>query len=273
MKLLNISHFSKGCNVCFKLMHRDLIEKMTIEDKTLEEVIVLITIECLLCVLNLVGNAAVILCYVLSKECRSVVGLLLLHLAICDSFAVLRITQDALDIALDKWYTDEQLHFNRNLLCMITANTVVFSFYGQSYTLCGIAINRYMRVTKTSLYCKYVERNGHIWTLVCVWIITAGLHTGNYLAVGPPLVANATNTFAGLSSDYLACAAATSTATRIITSVAVFCTASVCYGGIFKYFIETHLEVKAASTKDALVPSVWEKSKNMMLHIFTILMW
>ena len=38
-----------------------------------------------------------------------------------------------------------------------------------------------------------------------------------------------------------------------------------------RYFIETHREVKAASSKGAMVPSVWEKSKNMRLHILTIL--
>ena len=242
------------------------------EETQFTEEISLILVDSLICSFNLIGNAMVILCFALSKKCRSIIGYLLVQLAICDISAVLRLFLDSLDIALGAWYPDTDLFFNRDWLCSILANIFLFGFHLQSLTLCGIAINRYIRITKSHLYCKYVDNKAHVWTLVLVWIFATLFHSeGFFINDGQPRVSNYTANFGKQSFDYDVCTIGGSIKTRYISTGALFFIAGYCYGGIFKYFILTHREVQSASTKGAIVPSVWEKSKNMALHILTLL--
>ena len=230
-----------------------------IDNEQFVEIVILLIIDSFLFVFNLIGNIAVILCYLLSKECRTIVGMLLLHLAFCDIFAVFRLFQDSLDIVLNEWYPSEDSFSARDWLCTIASSASLFGFYGQSLTLCGIAINRYLRITQAQLYCKYIDRKAHIWTLVLVWLFAVIFHVENYFSVGPPLVTNGTSSVFGVSFNYVVCTTAASIATSLIPLVTLFVTTSYCYGAIFVYFIKSHRAVAAASSKGALLPSLWEK--------------
>ena len=236
------------------------------------EEISLILVDSLVCSFNLIGNAMVILCFVLSKKCRSIIGHLLVHLALCDTTAILRLFLDSLDMALNAWYQHKDLFFNRDWLCSILANIVLFGFHLQTWTLCGIAINRYIRITKSQLYCKYVDRKAHIWTLVLVWIFAIALHSESFfIKDGQPIVSNYTANFGKISFDYDVCTTGGGLKTPYFSIGALFFISGYCFGGIFKYFVQTHREVQSASANGAIIPSVWEKFTNMTLHILTIL--
>ena len=243
------------------------------KDNEYLEVVSLITSNSLLALFNLIGNTSVILCYVLSKECRSVVGLLLLHLAFCDILAILPLFQDSFDVALDKWPHSGDLSLARDWLCTIVAITSVLGFHAQSFTLCAIAINRFLRITKAQLYSKYINWKLHTWSLVCVWIFAVGLPFGEYISTStweqPRVTINGNLSYKTVS--YTACSAGSDFIVNVISILVLLVTVTYCYGAIFRYFIASHRAVEQASARGALIPSIWEKAKHLTYHILTVM--
>ena len=248
------------------------------------EVITLLTVNLVLGVTNLIGNFAVNLAWLLSSECKSTLGLLLVHLALCDIGAIFRIVQNCIEIINHVYYGQENTLLTQPIFCDIVVNASLFYFTAEVFTQCGIAIHKYLIVTQASLFNQYVERKLHIWTIVLIWIASLGIRIVWPISVGISISGKRSiQTADNNNFTYALCEITpisededTSKRTnrwlyRSLPIMVLLVVSSLCYGAIFRYFIATHLEVKRLAQPGTELPSLWSKVRNLRLHMLTLI--
>ena len=85
-----------------------------------------------------------------STNCNHPLGTLIVHLALCDLTAVIRLFQIILDILIDLDYIDA-IDIQQSV-CNVSAYGAYFYIMGQAFTVCNIAIGCEDYKSKVVLY-------------------------------------------------------------------------------------------------------------------------
>ena len=120
-------------------------------------------------VMNLIGNTLLVAARLYSTNCNYPLGTLIVHLALCDLTAVISLFQILLDITIDLGYIDAT--YIQQSVCNVSAYGAYVYIMGQAFTVCKIAICRYLKITDLRLYSAYISKKGHIWSMIMMWIV------------------------------------------------------------------------------------------------------